>query len=80
MTEFNLNRFDKIGLLVIGLTVGFSIGVAVASWNWFPDEPWYYNPIAIIPQTALSCFALLSPFIVVLVFLLIRRRISRVDI
>jgi TRAP-type C4-dicarboxylate transport system permease small subunit len=77
MKEKTMNRFDKFGLFIIGLVAGFSAGVAISSWHWFPEEIWWHNPLAVIPQTALSYFSLLAPFVAAFIFLIVRRIISK---
>ena len=53
------------------------MGVAIANWDWFPEETWWHNPLARIPQTGLGYFALLEPFIVLFLFLIVRRKIFK---
>lgn len=64
--------FDRIGSLLLALVFGFSLGVAVSSWEWFPTKG-DWGDIAHIPPTLLNYIALLLPWFVLLVFLLIRR-------
>jgi len=73
----SLNYFDKIGLFIIGLSFGFSLGVAISSWDWFPEETWWYNPLARIPQSNLNFFALVAPLIVLGLFLIVRRKVFK---
>jgi hypothetical protein len=80
MNSNSIQNFDKYGLLIIGISFGFTIGVAISSWHWFPEEVWWHNPLAIIPQTMINYFALLLPLIVLFIFLIIRRKIFKHDI
>ena len=67
-----VQTFDKLSGAVLSFTFGFSFGVAVASWNWFPmEEDWGH--IAEIPKNALNYIALLLPLILLLLYLLLRR-------
>jgi TRAP-type C4-dicarboxylate transport system permease small subunit len=67
-----IGTFDFIGSLLLILVFGFSLGVAVSSWEWFPTKG-DWGDIAHIPPTLLNYIALLLPWFVLLVFLLIRR-------
>jgi hypothetical protein len=68
-------NFDRIGGLVLACVFGFSVGVGVAVWQWFPTEAW--GDIAHIPPTALNDAALLLPWVALFVFSLLRRRCLR---
>ena len=70
-------KFDKIWLFFIGLTFGFSLGVAIATWDWFPPEEgriFLLGSIAKIPLSFLNYIALLSPLVILLCYFVIRRR------
>ena len=67
-----LANFDRMGGLLVACLFGFSAGVALADWNWFPTADW--GDIAEIPPTPLNYAALLLPWISLLVFLVLRRR------
>jgi len=67
-----IGKFDRIGSLLLALAVGFSIGVAVSSWEWFPTKG-DWGDIAHIPPTVINYIALLLPWCLMLVYLLIRR-------
>ena len=73
-------NFDKLGLFVIGIFLGFSAGVAVNRWHWFPEKIWWHNPLAIIPQSMLSYVSLLAPVGVFLIFLISRRKYFKTKI
>lgn len=70
-----LSRFDRLGGVVLTFVFGFSTGVAVSGWEWFPTDVW--NDIATIPPTGLNYTALLLPWVSLLLFLLVRRRWHR---
>jgi len=67
-----IGTFDRIGSLLLALAVGFSIGVAASSWEWFPT-PGDWGNIAHIPPTLINYIALLLPWCLILVYLLTRR-------
>jgi TRAP-type C4-dicarboxylate transport system permease small subunit len=64
--------FDKLSAATISFVLGFSFGVAAASWNWFPTKG-DWGHIAEIPPNFLSYVSLLAPWILSLVYLLLRR-------
>ena len=66
-----IGTFDKIGIIVIGGSFGFTVFAAM-SWNWFPT-PGDWGDIARIPKSIVNYLALLLPPVVTLLFLLIRR-------
>jgi hypothetical protein len=70
--RMRVESFDKLSSVVLSFTFGFSFGVAVASWNWFPIEG-DWDQIAEIPNNALNYIALLLPLILLLLYLLLRR-------
>lgn len=70
--QMKIGTFDFIGSLLLVLIFGFSLGVAVSSWEWFPTKG-DWGDIAHIPPTVLNYIALLLPWFVLLVLLLIRR-------
>ena len=67
-----VQTFDKLSGVALSFTFGFSFGVAIASWNWFPIEG-DWGHIAEIPNNALNYIALLLPLILLLLYLLLRR-------
>jgi len=67
-----LSDFDRLGGVVLAFVFGFSVGVALADWEWFPTEEW--GDIAHIPPSPLNYAALLLPWVSLLAFLLLRRR------
>ncbi len=67
-----VQTFGKLSGVVLSFTFGFSFGVAVASWNWFPTEG-DWGRIAEIPQDVLNYISLLAPFILLLLYLVLRR-------
>lgn len=71
-----IGTFDFVGSLLLVLIFGFSLGVAVSSWEWFPTKG-DWGDIAHIPPTLLNYIALLLPWSALLVFLLIRRLKSK---
>ena len=71
-----IRTFDFVGSLLLALVFGFSLGVAVISWEWFPTKG-DWGDIAQIPPTLLNYIALLLPWSALLVFLLIRRLKSK---
>jgi hypothetical protein len=64
--------FDKLSGAALFFIFGFSFGVAVASWKWFPTEG-DWSHIAEIPKNVLNYAALLLPPIMLLLYLLLRR-------
>ncbi|MBU1043173.1 MAG: hypothetical protein KJ915_02090 [Candidatus Omnitrophica bacterium] len=77
MNENSIQNYDKYGLLIIGSLFGFSVGVAISSWQWFPEKVWWHNPLVVIPLTMLNYVALLLPIIVLFTFIIIRRKIFK---
>jgi TRAP-type C4-dicarboxylate transport system permease small subunit len=67
-----IGTFDFVGSLLLVLVFGFSLGVAVSSWEWFPTKG-NWGDIAHIPPTLVNYISLLLPWSVLLVFLIIRR-------
>ena len=67
-----VQTFDKLSGAALSFTFGFSFGVAVASWKWFPTEG-DWGHIAEIPKNALNYIALLLPLILLLLYLVLRR-------
>jgi len=67
-----IETLDKLALAGICFSLGFSSGVALASWNWFPVEG-DWGHIAEIPPVFLNYTALLLPWMVALIYLLARR-------
>ena len=67
-----VQTFDKLSGAALSFTFGFSSGVAVASWKWFPTEG-DWGHIAEIPKNALNYIALLLPLILLLLYLVFRR-------
>ena len=67
-----IETFDKLSGVVLSFTFGFSFGVAVTSWKWFPTEG-DWGHIAEIPQNLLNYMALLLPLIMSLLYLIVRR-------
>jgi TRAP-type C4-dicarboxylate transport system permease small subunit len=70
--QVTIGTFDWIGSLLLALAFGFSLGVAASSWEWFPTKG-DWGDIAHIPPTLINYTALLLPWFVLLVFLLVRR-------
>jgi hypothetical protein len=68
-----LANFDRASLIVLGSVLVFSAGVAVTSWEWFPTDDW--NDIASIPPNALNYAALLLPWLTLLAYSVVRRRL-----
>lgn len=69
-------KIDRIGLFVIGLALGFSLGVIAAVAQWFPGggDDDFGLIIATLPPTNLVAFALLLPWIVLLVYVRLREK------
>ena len=67
----SLHTFDKLSGAALFFILGFSFGVALASWNWFPTEG-DWGHIAEIPEKMLNFTALLLPFIMLLSYLLLQ--------
>lgn len=69
-------KIDRIGLFVIGLALGFSLGVLCAVGEWFPkeDRVFIFGTIANFPDTNLVAAALLLPWIVLLVYVRLREK------
>lgn len=67
-----VQTFDKLSGPVLFFTFGFSFGVALASWRWFPTEGDWAR-IAEIPGNALNYTALLLPLLLLLFYFLVRR-------
>jgi TRAP-type C4-dicarboxylate transport system permease small subunit len=67
-----IETYDRLSGVVILISFGFSIIVAVTSWKWFPTEG-DWGHIAEIPPNRLNYTALLLPWIVLLLYLLTRR-------
>jgi len=67
-----IETFDNLSGAVLAFVFGFSSGVAVASWNWFPKEG-EWGEMAEIPPGFLNYFSLLAPWILLLLYLLLRR-------
>lgn len=70
--RMSLKTFDRIACALLLFVFVFSAYVAVFTWEWFPVEG-DWGEIAHIPPTPLSYFALLSPWVLLLGCLLIRR-------
>lgn len=68
----HLKTFDKLAGLILAFVWGFAAGVAVATWDWFPIRG-TWGRIAQIPANGLNYFALLTPWILLLAYLLLRR-------
>jgi len=70
------NSFDKIcGAAIIG-SIGYSV-FAAASWEWFPN-PGDWGDIARIPPGTGNYLALLLPPVMVLIYLVIRRKYFKI--
>jgi hypothetical protein len=67
-----VKSFDRIAGLILFFAFAFSFGVALSSWNWFPEEG-DWGHIAQIPPTLINRLALLLPWILLLSYLVIRR-------
>jgi hypothetical protein len=68
--------FDRVSGLVISFSFGFSLGVALSSWEWFPTEG-DWGHIASIPPGSLNYAALVLPWLVLLGYLLARRLVLK---
>jgi hypothetical protein len=66
------STFDKIAWVTIIISIEFSI-YAAASWDWFPTHG-QWGDIAHIPKSIKNYIALVLPAIVILMYLIIRRR------
>jgi hypothetical protein len=64
--------YDRVSAFVLAVVFGFSAGVAVSSWEWFPTEDW--GDIASIPPTVVNYVALVLPWLTLLAYLIVRRR------
>jgi hypothetical protein len=67
----NLTTYDRVSAFVLAGVFGFSTGVAVTSWDWFPTDDW--GDIASIPPTFVNYVALILPWLTLLAYLVIRR-------
>ena len=74
--QLRVETFDKLSAAGICLSLGFSLGVALASWKWFPTEG-DWGHIAEIPPGYLNYTALLLPWVATLLYLLVRRLVFR---
>jgi hypothetical protein len=72
MNAMTIRTFDRLACGLILAVFTFSACVAFINWDWFPVKG-EWGEIAHIPPTFLNYFALLSPPVVLLVYLLIRR-------
>ena len=75
-SSLHVKTFDKLAAATFCLSVGFSVGVGLASWRWFPIEG-DWGHIADIPPNYLSDTALLLPWVVALFYFLVRRFVFR---
>jgi len=67
---------DRLFILLLIVSCLFTISVAATQWRWFPTEgDWGY--IAEIPPTVVNYIALLLPWVIALIYLLIRRIILK---
>jgi len=67
-----LKTYDRISAILILVALLFSVTVAATSWKWFPTE-WDSGHFAAIPPNAVNYAALLLPWFLILLYLLIRR-------
>lgn len=70
-----LKQFDTISWIILAFTVGFSVGVST-SWDWFP-EPGDWGQIAYIKPHIFSYLALTLPWVLILAYSILRRRIFK---
>jgi len=67
-----IRTYDRLGSALIAAVFAFSGWVAVTGWEWFPvKDDW--SEIAHIPPNLPNYLALLSPWLVLLAYLIIRR-------
>jgi hypothetical protein len=66
------SSFDKICGAAIIVSIGYSV-FAATSWEWFPT-PGDWGDIARIPPSTENYLALLLPPVMVLIYIVIRRR------
>ena len=67
------SSFDKIGGAVIITSIGYTV-FAATSWEWFPN-PGDWGDIARIPASIKNYVALLLPPVIMLIYLVVRRRL-----
>jgi len=68
-----LNKFDITAWIVLAFVFGFSIGVS-SGWDWFPD-PDDWGLIANITPNIFSYVAIILPWITLLAYSILRRKI-----
>lgn len=64
--------FDRLGQVSLLATTLFTIYMAVTQWRWGVGDP-EWDDIASVPRTLGNYWALLGPFVVLLVWSLGRR-------
>ncbi len=67
-----IRTFDRMACVILLAVFALSAWIALTGWEWFPVKG-DWGEIAHIPPTMLNYFALLSPWITLLAYLLIRR-------
>ena len=71
------NSLDKIVGAAIIVSIGYS-AFAATSWDWFPT-PGDWGDIARIPPTTGNYLALLLPPVMVLIYLVVRRKLFKIN-
>jgi hypothetical protein len=70
--HMKVKTFDKLSAILIILSCAYTVVVAVARWDWFPNKN-DWGRIANIPPTMIDYIALLLPWTLLLIYLLTRR-------
>jgi hypothetical protein len=70
-----LRLFDTAAWIILAFVFGFSIGVSTG-WNWFPD-PDDWGLIANITNNIFSYLALTLPWILLLAYSILRRKLFK---
>jgi hypothetical protein len=73
--KVSLRKFDITAWIVLAFVFGFSVGVSTG-WNWFPDaDDW--GLIASITPNIFSYVAITLPWITLLAYSILRRKLFR---
>jgi hypothetical protein len=73
--KVSLRKFDIAFWIILAFVFGFSVGVSTG-WNWFPDaDDW--GLIARITPNIFSYVAITLPWITLLAYSILRRKIFK---